>query len=177
MLPIRVQEEDREGLIVHQSPGDLGDLGEKGSQVLGRGKAAPDLVEGGEGWGVLLTEQPCAACWTTRTWRLRLAPANVQAFQLELVGLHLPGRPPEGLAAPCDLHIDEPSVLHGGNELRFQQSTAYSSGPDFNVLPCCRWNVLIDDDVSNLDPAARLQDSEGLTKHCSLVGAEVDHAV
>ena len=103
--------------------------------------------------------------------QLRLACANVHSFQFELVGLGLTGLTREGLAAPCDVHMDEPGVLDGGDVLCFQQSAAYSSSPDFDILPCCRRDVFVDDNVSNLEPTARLEalDQKGAT--CSSVGS------
>jgi len=95
---------------------------------------------------------------------LRFSCANVQAIHLELVGSGLTGRTRKGFAAPRDVHIDEPGVFDRGKVLCFQQSATNSSSPEFDVLTCRGREVLVHDDVPDLEPATRFEDSESLSK-------------
>ena len=88
---------------------------------------------------------------------------------IELVGLALTGRPVEGAPPPAHLHPDEPGRFDRRDVLSFQESAADSGRPDGNVVSRRGGNLLVQDDVGDLQPAAWLQDPIGLAEDRNLV--------
>ena len=69
---------------------------------------------------------------------------------------------------------DQPRVL---SPLCFQQSTSNSTAPEVDVVLRLLRDLLVDQDVADLDAAARLEDAIYLAEDSLLVGAEIDHPV
>ena len=74
----------------------------------------------------------------------------------EVVGCALQGSIPENIAAPHDLKINESSLRHLMRQLCFQQSSGNSTGPQIDISSGAIRDGLLNQDIGDLDPSARL---------------------
>src|SRR5260370_2985561 len=61
--------------------------------------------------------------------------------------------------------------------LAFEQRPGASASPEVDALARVLGDLLVDDDVGELQPAAAAQDPVALAEHAVLFGHQVDHAV
>ena len=92
-----------------------------------------------------------------------------RARRLSGAGVHV--------AAPGDLEIDEARRDDSCLELCIQQSAGNSALPEIDVLLSLVGHCLLNEDVSDLEPPARLENTRNFLESGKLVGKEIEHAV
>lgn len=86
-------------------------------------------------------------------------------------------RSAEHVRAPRDLESHESSRHDRGVQLCLQQSAGDSALPEIDVSFRARRDGLLDEDVTDLKTAARLEYTRHFAKAGHLIGEEIQHAI
>ncbi len=118
-------------------------------------------------WHLALKGGQCLSQLSVRT---RLARPEVDPKRAVFSGTTGLSRAAVNIPAPGDLEADETRGHDGQLELSFQESTRNSTGPERDVLLRALRNRLLDQDVADLQAAARLEHPRHLAQRRVLVG-------
>jgi hypothetical protein len=83
----------------------------------------------------------------------------------------------EDVHAPADVDVAEARSLHERGELVREETASDATGPQAHVGLRATRNGSVQDNVGELDPAARAEDPEELGQGDRLVGHKVEYAV
>jgi len=106
-----------------------------------------------------------------------VVPLEVDAERSELCRAGLLRRSREHVGSPGDGEIREPGRENDRFELCFQQSAGDSVLPEIDVALGRVGHGLLDEDVADLEAAARSQNAMHLVKDLELVRAEIERAI